>query len=876
MTFVGRTAVIGTLDKALADCTAGGSRTVLIEGPAGCGKSALVDAVVERASAVGAVVLGAVGFPDEHDVRLGVLRQLVRGHRSLAATVATAPGAVPSRAEDMQTFCAGVRELSESAPVVLYVDDVQHADGDSLAHLQYLARHARSARVLLVLTATPHHGSGDAAFTTELMRQPTFRRIRLSRLTAANVMEAARTCGRPELADRLYTLSGGNPLLLRALLAELEELEEYEGHQGRGKDGAAGEFLPEPAGPFAQAVAACLHRGGPVAASVARAAALLGDLCSPMRAARLLGVTPAAAHPGLAGLEACGILDGGRIGHASIREAVLAELGVAERVRMHRRAAMILRAEGEPAHAAAKHLLAASGADDGTHWQATPAETDLLRTAAEELLTADDARQAVRLLELAHAACPDEERRDAVKMRLARVAWRFDPAAAEQHLQAPLAALRADRLGREHVQPLAQLLLVQGRFQDAAELYRDEDRAEAAVSPLDTMLDADTAESERLLRSAQLTEATLGPMSQALQSLIHSDRPERAVSWTRKLMEDAERRGAPGWGTVFATQHAEALLHTGDLRGAALHASRALDTLPETSSSAYRYAPAAVLVCARSAMGQYTEASRQIDQPAPAGLLGSVHGLAFLRARGLHQLTGNQPQAALADFLEVGRVMESWGIDRPAYIPWRTDAAEALLRLGRPQQAERMAVAQLALPDARRPWVRGLSLRVRGLTAASPKQRLALLGQAHEELRRSGDRVATARVLADLGQVTQTEGGAPARGSTMIRTAWNLARECGATAMCRDILPDAPVTETARSRPQQGEPRADARLSSSEQRVATLAAQGLTNREISAKLYLTVSTVEQHLTRVYRKLQISSRGDLPMDLELGSHSSARS
>ncbi|WSD74623.1 helix-turn-helix transcriptional regulator (plasmid) [Streptomyces sp. NBC_01591] len=57
-------------------------------------------------------------------------------------------------------------------------------------------------------------------------------------------------------------------------------------------------------------------------------------------------------------------------------------------------------------------------------------------------------------------------------------------------------------------------------------------------------------------------------------------------------------------------------------------------------------------------------------------------------------------------------------------------------------------------------------------------------------------------------------------------------------------------------------------MSGSEQHVATLAAQGLTNREISARLFLTVSTVEQHLTRVYRKLRITSRGDLPLDLEL--------
>jgi len=53
-----------------------------------------------------------------------------------------------------------------------------------------------------------------------------------------------------------------------------------------------------------------------------------------------------------------------------------------------------------------------------------------------------------------------------------------------------------------------------------------------------------------------------------------------------------------------------------------------------------------------------------------------------------------------------------------------------------------------------------------------------------------------------------------------------------------------------------------------ELRVASLAALGHTNREIGRRLYVTVSTVEQHLTRVYRKLKVNSRADLPAGLSL--------
>ncbi|GAA1275737.1 hypothetical protein GCM10009665_73510 [Kitasatospora nipponensis] len=58
-------------------------------------------------------------------------------------------------------------------------------------------------------------------------------------------------------------------------------------------------------------------------------------------------------------------------------------------------------------------------------------------------------------------------------------------------------------------------------------------------------------------------------------------------------------------------------------------------------------------------------------------------------------------------------------------------------------------------------------------------------------------------------------------------------------------------------------------LSEAERRVAELAAHGLSNREVARKLYITVSTVEQHLTRVYRKLGVRRRVDLGRRLALG-------
>ncbi|OEJ36371.1 hypothetical protein BGK72_38530 [Streptomyces agglomeratus] len=853
------------MDTALADCLSGESRIVLIEGATGSGKSALADTVAERARAAGAVVLSSVASPAERQVPLGVLRQLVRSGQDRVLPELTADRVTAPSIEAMQAFCSSLRELSTRTPVVLCLDDVEHADAESLQYLQYVARHARSAPVLVIVTGSLHAEAQNPVFTTELLRQPHFRRLRLEQLSPAEVAEVAARHNRTHRrapATELHRISGGNPLLLRALLEEQEDA------WAEDSSPSPSSFAPGSGGPYAQAVVACLHRCGPTATALAQAVAVLGEFSSPSNTVQLLGIGATAAHRGLAALEASGILDGLRFRHPSGHTSVLDEIAPETRAELHRRAAMVLRRAGSPATSVASHLLAAS---EGTVPRAGgTADLEVLRDAAEDLLVQNDAHRAVRLLELAGQVSSDEQSRGAVGIRLAQVTARFDPAASERQASTLLEALRCGALDAENVQPLADLLLTQGRVIEASTLLDGSDPAQSAASALDAVIDTDVAASERLLQSAILTDATLAPITQAVQSIIASDHPERAVPWTRKLLAETNRCQAPGWTAVFTTLHAEALLRLGDLDGAHAHAVMALQALPDNNGSTFHCAPTAVLVRACSGMGRYAQASRYAGHQIPQRLLATLPGLGFLRARGLHHLAVNQPQAALADFLEIGRLMESWGVDRPAYLPWRSDAAEALLRLGKPRQAEQYVLQQLSLPDARRAWVRGVSLRLRAMTG-DPKQRTSTLSQAIEELHRSGDRLETSRAMADLGRALQSDG-SPSKGSAMVRSAWNLAKECQATALCKEILPDVPLTAPARnqSAPEGGGTSPEVRLSSSEQRVATLAAQGMTNREISAKLYLTVSTVEQHLTRVYRKLQISSRGDLPLDLELGS------
>ena len=109
----------------------------------------------------------------------------------------------------------------------------------------------------------------------------------------------------------------------------------------------------------------------------------------------------------------------------------------------------------------------------------------------------------------------------------------------------------------------------------------------------------------------------------------------------------------------------------------------------------------------------------------------------------------------------------------------------------------------------------------------------------------------------------------------IVRRAWHLAKECGAEELCYSLLPKpANGAKTAAAENPQADAKPPGLLSDAEMRVTSLAAQGYTNREISGKLFITVSTVEQHLTRAYRKLNIRHRQELPTSLELHAANTA--
>jgi DNA-binding CsgD family transcriptional regulator len=891
MQFLDQRSELEALESALVECLAGENRVLFIEGAAGSGKSELLEAFADLAAASGATVLVAAGSNDECGEPLAVVRQLldrVPGAALPELAVQESGALTPESMRQVQTV---LTDLADRGPVVCCVEDLQFVDAASRAFLLHLARRSRRSRILLVVTQAVHYGPVDAEFTTELLLMANLRRIPTRLMTVNEVAVAMTTFGGlrecATLAASLYAVTGGNPSLLRALFFE-------HGTALQHTDRAPADVEPQLGGMFAKGALICLQRCGRHALRLASALAVMGRPASLDVMSKLTDLTLAEIEQGLAGMQAAGLLDDGDFRHAVVRATVLDNIPVDTLAQLHFRAASLLYEAGVDMALVARHIVA-SGVERTTAGLPSWAE-NVLRTAANQAVTAGDVRRAIRLLEVSRAACGDPLRWAEATTQLAGVVWQLDPAASEQYLAEAVEAVCRAKPSAVRGRPLYQLLLAQGRYSEAG-LIREmltasppgaADDEESLIpsgtdaAPADSSLSSmggqlnpfgdsepDLVAVDGFLRSTTLIGPMLIPIVQALTALVSSTEPHRGVDWCEAFSEQAQRMDAPGVLSLLSALKAQALLRLGDLEGAERNALAALEVLPGQKNSDYSYAPLATLLCARTLMGKYAEAAAIVNQQVSPRLHLTVYSLAYLRARARFYAATQQSQAALDDLFEIGRQMKSWGIDRPKTLPWRADAAEILIGLGRHREADRLLLQQLSEADANHPSVRGTTLRLRALMSEA-RRRPELLNQAVADLARSGDRLQLAQAKADLSKALQAVDD-PLAGM-VAQEALVLAAECKAAALCEQIQH---VLVPAQSRHRAGETHFDsalqslrATLSDSERRVATLAALKYSNREIAEALHITTSTVEQHLTRIYRKLGISTRGALRATLEL--------
>jgi ATP/maltotriose-dependent transcriptional regulator MalT len=230
----------------------------------------------------------------------------------------------------------------------------------------------------------------------------------------------------------------------------------------------------------------------------------------------------------------------------------------------------------------------------------------------------------------------------------------------------------------------------------------------------------------------------------------------------------------------------------------------------------------------------------------------------LLEARALLHLAQGRTQEGLKELIEFGQRDEVWGAANPLASRWRSRAALALAAMGDREGAGRMAAEDLK--RARR-WGAasgiGVALRAVALVEAGPAS-IDRLREAADVLGRSPARLEHARALTDLGAALR-RANQRAAARHALQEGLDLAQRCGARALAERARIELRAAGGRSSGPGTGVEQ----LTVSERRVAELAADGQSNPEIAQALFVTRKTVETHLGRVYRKLDISGRGELP-------------
>jgi DNA-binding CsgD family transcriptional regulator len=266
-----------------------------------------------------------------------------------------------------------------------------------------------------------------------------------------------------------------------------------------------------------------------------------------------------------------------------------------------------------------------------------------------------------------------------------------------------------------------------------------------------------------------------------------------------------------------------------------------------------------MMIEALLARGQAADAWAELERALPSrDPPAGNHGALLLEARGRLRLELGDTQAGVDDLLEAGRRLDAWGLYNPSVAAWRSNAASGLAALGLSERAVRLAEDEVTL--ARR-WgsPRALGVALRGHALAYKDERtVVLLKESCSTLERSQAPVEYARALTDLG-ATLRRGNQRSEARGHLRAALEIAHTAGAMSLAERA--HAELTATG-ARPRMPLRSGVDALTPSERRIAQLAAGGQTNMTIAQGLFVTIKTVEMHLTSAYRKLNITSRTQL--------------
>ena len=808
-----------------------------------------------------------------------------------------------------------VVNLAANRPLLIAVDDAQWADEPSLRWLAYLPSRLEglAAGMLVALRQDDPAVMGAPLLAVRAGAAAVLHPALLSEeAVSAVVRSAAGGEAGAELCAAVYAACGGNPLYL----AELLRAADLSGRPLAALEPA--ELLAGGLEAIARLVITRVRSLSPGALGLAQALAVLGDGCELRHAAAIAGVTTAVAAELAAGLARAEVLAAGdepRFVHPVIRDAFEASVDSGGKDRAHRCAARLLHADAAPPGQVAAHLVRVRPAGDG--WVLAR-----LREAAQSAMDGGAPQAAAGLLDRALAEPPPTEQRAAVLREAARAEVTAGRERACVLLEEALRAAAGPRERAEIALEVAEAYAALFRWVDAVDVI---DRVLAELGEADREL---TARLEGELVVCGLHDARRAPRVRPVLARLGSRRPEAAsepfavaqamtmllagrpagqiaasleetLQRARPAVENWDTRAALLWVLVVA-EHFGAVeeslkpmlaqvYRSGSARGFVAAYSTLgllklrLGALPEADAAARvalrvlregDFAPglgfaATVLSDIAVEAGQLDEAQALLDLLPQEGWPAGVATVLIPAARGRLRLAQGRAADALADFQACEALFgaDVWGmpIRETGYVHARSGAALALLRLGQRQRACQLADAELA--DVRvfgAPRALGIALRAAGL-ARGGQEGLARLRESVAALDGSPSLLERARSLAELGAALRRDG-QRAAARNPLAGALDLAARCGArplAARARDEL------RAAGARPRRPWRTGVDALTPSELRVARLAAEGRSNREIAYELYVTLKAVEGHLARAYTKLGIQGRSQLARALAPG-------
>ncbi|MGA4843460.1 AAA family ATPase [Streptomyces sp. G45] len=913
--FCGRGAELTALRKDFADASAGTPRLVLLEGPGGIGKTALLRRFLD--SLTDPCVLHASGEENESALPCGVLAQLVgQSPVPVPETLAELVSRVPrSLHANLPPLAAGfglldlLGEAQGKGPVVLVVDDAHWADPESLNALTFALRRLRHDRVLAVVALRDPQVPELPEGLRRLLTDPRTRRLALTGLSPDELAALSDRLGVARLPHsaslRLHGHTHGNPLHARALLDQVPP------------DVLLDVTTPLPAPrSYAMLVLAGLAGCGTAAQRLVQAVSVLGLSCRLHTAARLARVP----QPLLALERAvkAGLLREAPAGssapeiafpHPLVQAAVYQDIGPAQRAALHTRAAELVADE----YSRLRHrVLAATGPDEdlaaalaecarreaatgqwavaGTHLRhasrvaTSAAERDRLAVEAVEALLLDGRVQEAAELATGLTESADPALRGYVRGYVTRVQGRTQAAwtllvdaweSVDRERDPSLAARAAEQLSYAAV--MCGQAAVAARWAERAQ------RLSTAQGP-SRMLRFNhliaLGLSGRAKEGIALAEDLPDPMIVPLKSIdlllargqlrLWSDDLRGARQDLLGAVANCRTTTVP-LRLLSASGLAQTLHRLGEWDEALIHAESAASIADDADQSwlmPVTHGVAAQILAARGAWDRAAEHLRTAAE-VPGGAETPVAYAYGVCARGHLADARGEPWDVVEALRPLLAFAEQDGVNEPGVVDWQPLLVDALTKVGELDEAE----AVLG-PFEERARARGrhsalaAAARVRGnlLAARRETQRAqAAYARAQDHAAQVPLPFEQARVALDHGSFLRRIG-RRSLAIAQLQAAHTTMSRLGALphqALCERELTACGRAAPARGADEQPHDGAgdgvEGTLTPQELAVARLAARGLTNRQIATALALSVKTIEYHLGHTYAKLGISSR-----------------